>query len=74
VAKGPSTPARLSLSQNASGMQLVVEGQAGQEYVIEFSENMSQWQPLSTRVATGGRIEISEPKPAGNRFYRAVVP
>ena len=43
------------------------------EYAIEYSENFSDWQELTTAVATNGAIEFTDPAPIvanDRRFYR----
>jgi Pro-kumamolisin, activation domain/Divergent InlB B-repeat domain len=69
--------AQLQLQRQSDGgffMNLV--GQAGQQYIIQASTNLINWQDISTNAATGGLIRLPIPVNESNQaeFYRAVVP
>lgn len=50
-------------------------GTANCRYVIEYSENLVDWNPLQTNLVTGIKVEITDRDAAGveRRFYRARV-
>ena len=77
VPVGPSSAAHLGLSISAEGgLSIRVTGQPGQQYLIQASDNLTQWQSISTNLAVDGIIQFVDPDAAGKalRFYRAVVP
>ncbi len=50
-----------------------VTGFTGERYVVEISNDLIQWMPLSTNVTTNGFFQINDAvSVASNRFYRAV--
>jgi len=56
------------------GLQL--QGQVDRAYVLEVSSDLVRWQPLSTNIATGGVLRITDAgwRTRPTRFYRAVQP
>ena len=72
------TPARahlqLSVASQTIGLQL--QGQVDRAYVLEVSPDLVHWQPLSTNIATGGVLRITDAdwRTRPTRFYRAVQP
>ena len=76
IAPDESAPAILSLTQTSDGQfRLKISGQLNQEYTIEASGNLRDWNTLATRAANNGVIFFSDPNSASNpiRYYRAVV-
>ncbi len=72
-----TTPAQISiLSRNLGLLQLQITGQDNQRYVIEMSDNLRRWTPISTNLPTRGVIQFTDPfsPSATARFYRAIVP
>jgi len=69
-------PAVLSLYRMPNRASLIeLEGQASRTYVLELSDDMKLWMPLSTNILTGNLIFI-EDRQATNRpsgFYRAIA-
>ncbi len=69
--------ARLSLYRLPSRASLIeLQGQAARTYVLEVSDDLSRWTPLSTNLLTGSLMFLEDGqatnRPAG--FYRAVTP
>jgi hypothetical protein len=64
----------LSVASQTLGLQL--EGQIDRAYVLEVSPDLVHWQPVSTNVATGGILRITDTdwRTRPTRFYRAVQP
>ncbi|MCP5516901.1 MAG: S8 family serine peptidase [Verrucomicrobiales bacterium] len=77
VGIGPETPGLLSISELFDGrLEIKVEGQIGQTYVIQGTENLpARWRSLSTNVATQGEIRYidAEGPVLPRRYYRAIV-
>ena len=73
----PSNPsAVLSLYRMPSRASLIgLAGQAARTYVLEASEDLKQWTPLSTNLLTGNLIFIDDEQATNlsTRFYRAVA-
>ena len=66
----------LSLYQMPSRASLIeLKGQAARTYVLEVSDDLKQWTPLSTNFLTGNLIFIEDQQAtnASTRFYRAVA-
>lgn len=65
-----------ALAQVNGGLQLRVEGQTNQMYVIQASSDLANWVPVSTNFAPYGLIQFSEPQSFTNasRYYRVIVP
>jgi hypothetical protein len=76
TASGSSTPPQLQLQQNGGGFLITLSGQNNQQYVIQTSTNLVDWQNLSTNIAPSGVIQITIPANTTNRaqFYRAFAP
>ncbi len=76
VAKDSSTPAFLQLLRQSDGaLYISLLGQTNQQYILQSSTNLVNWQNASTNIAVNGFLRI--PLPAGpysSQFYRAVVP
>lgn len=73
---GPLLPPQLQLQSSGGGFLMTVSGQTNQQYVIQTSTNLVDWQSFSTNIAAGGVIQISLPANTTNRaqFYRAFAP
>jgi subtilisin family serine protease len=68
-----STPALLSSPQLAGGAAyILIQGQLLQEYIIQASTNLAQWQSVSTNIAVHGFINFVDPDSSQypTRFYR----
>jgi hypothetical protein len=76
VAADASSAARLGGGLGAGSFQLEIDGQSGQSYVIQSSDDLRHWLPVSTNVAAGGIIRYADPLfiRRGLQFYRAVMP
>jgi Pro-kumamolisin, activation domain/Divergent InlB B-repeat domain len=77
LASGNSAPPQLQFQrQSSGGFLMTLTGQDNQQYVIQTSTDLVNWQNLSTNTATGGIIQITIPANGTNRaqFYRALVP
>ncbi|MBI2924589.1 MAG: S8 family serine peptidase [Verrucomicrobia bacterium] len=71
-----TTPALLEFRRVYGGnYQLLLQGQPGQTYVIQSSEDLRRWQTVTTSTAVGGQILFTDPQGVSlpQRFYRAVV-
>ena len=67
----PVTPAALVLSASPGGQyNFAVSGDAGQQYVIQASTNLLDWDSLQTNVAP---FQFTDTNAAGfdQRYYRA---
>jgi Pro-kumamolisin, activation domain/Divergent InlB B-repeat domain len=73
---GTLLPPQLQLQISGGGFLMTVNGQTNQQYVIQTSTNLVDWQNFSTNIATGGVIQITLPANTTNRaqFYRAFAP
>jgi len=73
---GGPTPPQLQLQSGGGGFLMTITGQANQQYVIQTSTNLVNWQDFSTNSAAGGVIQITLPANTTNRaqFYRAYAP
>jgi hypothetical protein len=70
------SPARLALQRQTDGSFMVnLVGQANQQYVVQASTDLVNWQSISTNLAVNGVIVVPDPGSATHhvRFYRAVV-
>lgn len=68
-------PAELTpLSLSGAGFRFGLTTQLLRTYVIEVSEDLAQWTPVSTNIAQANMLLFDDPDaPAGSRlFYRAV--
>jgi hypothetical protein len=56
-----------------SGFHFQLSGQPGQQYVVETSNNLTDWTLIQTVVLTGSEMEVSDGtnQGLGQRFYRA---
>jgi hypothetical protein len=65
---------RLDLASSAQG-RLRLAGRAGARCVVETSNDLRTWTPLTTVTAAPGGVEFNDPEQtnAGRRFYRARV-
>lgn len=75
-ASGNATPPQLQLQRQIGGFQMTINGQANQQYIIQTSTDLKNWQNISTNAAADGIIQINIPANTTNRaqFYRAMVP
>jgi hypothetical protein len=71
-----SARAHLQLSVASQTIGLQLQGQVDRAYVLEVSPDLVHWQPLSTNIATGGVLRITDAgwRTRPTRFYRAVQP
>jgi hypothetical protein len=73
----PDVPALLSIRELYDGrMQVLLEGQINQTYVIEGANRISgPWNPVSTNIAVQGMMQYTKPGGVmhGERYYRAKV-
>lgn len=74
----PSTPPTLSVASGQSLAQgrfsLRVQGQPGQKFTIQASDDLRQWSPLNTVTLSGSQADFIDAQ-AGSfpkRFYRAI--
>ena len=59
------------------GLQLRVEGQTNQVYVIQASGDLANWISVSTNLAPYGLIQFAEPQAFttnASRYYRVILP
>jgi hypothetical protein len=63
----------LEPQRSASQMQFKFIGQVGKNYQIQISEDLHQWQPLTTVTCTQSPMPFSEVISAGHRSYRVVL-
>jgi hypothetical protein len=69
-------PAHLQLARQPDGSYVInLLGQTNQQYIVQASTNLVNWQNISTNIAVGGVIVTPDPASRTNpvRFYRAVV-
>jgi hypothetical protein len=67
-------PSTLVAAVNQDKLLLTLSGQADQIYVVESSDNLTDWAPISTNVQTGDsvKLETSFTPHIQARFYRAI--
>jgi hypothetical protein len=65
-------PARLAVRKLNGELQLTVSGDTGRDYVIEASEDLQQWRPISTNTIWNNLIVDPDGVNRARRFYRAV--
>ncbi len=71
-----SIPASLSMMPQSNGSFVIqLSGQANQQYILQASTNLIDWQNISTNIAVGGSIQLTNLINAAypTRYYRAVV-
>jgi hypothetical protein len=76
VGTNSSSPASLQLQRQVDGtFFLNVTGQTNQQYVVQSSTNLVDWQNISTNFATGGLFRFLDPSSTTVpfQFYRALV-
>lgn len=76
VATNSASPAKLQIvRQTYGGLFVDITGQTNQQYVLQTSTNLFNWQNFSTNIFYGGVLRISDPASISNKveFYRAVV-
>ena len=56
----------------ANGFQLEISGESGQQVVIEGSDNLKLWTPLSTNILSGSQSDLVElpRKDGASQFFR----
>lgn len=65
----------LSISNNNGSADILFQGIASQEYIIQRSQNLTDWSDISTNTADGsGVIEFNEVPPTNPAFYRTRSP
>ena len=70
----PSVPAVLAIDRLFNGvLELRLNGQTNQVYVLQSSTSLQGWKSFSTNVANHGEIRIPLPRSASAQFYRAFV-
>lgn len=57
---------------SAAGARLRLHGHVGHTCVLEASEDLRAWTPISTNVVVAGGCLVEAPGAAPNRFYRVV--
>jgi hypothetical protein len=76
VPTNSASPATLAINrQNDGSFFIDLTGQVNQQYVLQVSTNLFDWESISTNIATDGVLHIPDSPGATNgvRFYRAVV-
>ncbi|HTR42547.1 MAG TPA: glycoside hydrolase family 44 protein [Pseudomonadales bacterium] len=71
-----TTPFQLTVGTNSlSGhLQLFLEGQQGQTYVVQSSSNLNTWQPISTNLLLSNSTNLTVNTTNGAKmFYRAIL-
>lgn len=66
-------PPRLALGRGLppEGLRLSVEGLEGESCVIESSQDLERWIPVSTNAVIGGAVQLAiDPSPEGRHFFR----
>jgi hypothetical protein len=71
----PPSPPVLSDSAMTPGntFSFTLNGQAGTNYIIQYSGDLTNWSPISTNALSGSSSNLSFPVPDAVRFYRAQV-
>ena len=74
-----AVPVRINTSaiqQVNGGLQLRIEGQTNQMYLVQASSDLASWVTVSTNFAPYGLIQFSEPQSLTNasRYYRVILP
>lgn len=74
-----SVPVRINtaaIQQVNGGLQLRIEGQTNQMYLVQASSDLASWLTVSTNFAPYGLIQFSEPQALTNasRYYRVILP
>jgi hypothetical protein len=71
----PATTGTLSLFMFAEGAQITVVGEAGRTYLLEASNDMRSWAPVSSKNSASGVVHFLDTRaPAfSTRFYRTVA-
>jgi hypothetical protein len=71
-----SPPAMTGILNEQGRLNLCLSGEAGQRFVIEASDDLQTWTPVSTNTLIGSTLELSAPgaRTSGSRFYRVVAP
>ena len=56
-----------------NGFQLVLTGQTGEPYIVQFSTDLTTWVSISTNTPVNGRFTITDSAATGSptRYYRA---
>lgn len=68
-----NTVVRISTpSIDASNLHLTLNGIWGKNYAIETTTDFSTWTRQQTNTAPAASFEVTLPRPASTRFYRAV--
>jgi uncharacterized repeat protein (TIGR02543 family) len=71
-----SSPATLRLQIQLDGSFLLnLSGQTNQQYIVQTSTNLLDWQNISTNTLSQGSLQLVEPAGLSNsaQFYRAIV-
>jgi hypothetical protein len=58
------------------GFEFTLGGTAGARYVVEYSDDLVQWQELTSVTLAAGTLVVSDPEAGANsrRFYRGRRP
>ncbi len=69
-------PQQVEASIKAGGCHLLLDGDGPETCVIECSEDLLRWRPISTNIVDGVQITITDPgaSTAPRRFYRLQPP
>lgn len=64
------------LTPDGGRLEFVWPTQPGVRYVLEAADDLTapRWRPVADVVAPGESLEFSEPRSAGQRYYRLVLP
>lgn len=75
IALDSTSPANLKLQRQSDGTYFLnVLGQTNQQYIVQTSTNLMEWENLSTNVAASGFVRIPNISSTNEvRFYRALV-
>jgi len=75
IARNPIAPTLGSVSRSPSGdVGFTITGDAGANYVIEVSEDLTHWTTLKNVSNSPASLSIIDTQtPTGHRFYRAKV-
>ena len=71
VLPGGTPPTLRALDAAGGSFHFMLEGQAGQRYVILSGTNLASWTPVQTNTLTSASLQISLPATNTVRLYRA---
>jgi uncharacterized delta-60 repeat protein len=64
-----------AVRSSANSIQIQIQGLAGQTSILEASEDLNLWQPISTNALNADSIIVTDPDAENHpkRFYRAIT-